>query len=130
MQNVVKEIQFNWLKEFRCLFIGKLYDETIETNIAQAIDQFFVDCSSADMIAVSEKQKAIIQCLVKGSMYLKLNEKKRVIERLFSNINKEIQIKIVKFTQDLNDRLKLHEMKRHSLLLIVDEVNSTKKKVY
>lgn len=75
------------------------------------------------MPALSDKQRAIIRCLIKGSMYLKLNEQKRLVEQLLPDFTKEAQIKIVKFAQDLNDSLKLHEIKRHSVLLIVDEVD-------
>lgn len=72
---------------------------------------------------VSKKDKAITQCLVRSAMYLKLHEHKRAVQKLFPGVSKDVQIKIVKFIQELCESLKLHETRRHPLVLIVDEVN-------
>lgn len=45
LQNVVKEMQFNWLREFRCLLVGKLVNGTAEQTIIDAVSKFFADNS-------------------------------------------------------------------------------------
>lgn len=64
-----------------------------------------------------------MQCLIKGFGYLKFNEYKKLVVELFPNATKEEQTKVIKFARDLNENLKLHEAKRHPLILIVDEVS-------
>lgn len=36
-------MQFNWLKGFRCLLIGKLVDGATEQKLTAIINQFFAD---------------------------------------------------------------------------------------
>lgn len=36
-------MQWNWLKEFRCLLISKLFDEALEKEVATVTDNFFKD---------------------------------------------------------------------------------------
>lgn len=72
--------------------------------------------------APSKRTKAIFKCLIKGSKYLKLHEQKRVVQYLFENVSRDVQLKTIQFTQNLCERLKLHETRRHPLILVVDEV--------
>lgn len=94
-------------------------DEDVDRKITTAIEKFFAENS---LHSISEKCKAIIQSLISGSMYLKLNEHKNAVQYLFPNASRDFRIRIIKFIQDTCQNLKVHEAKRHPLLLIVDEV--------
>lgn len=69
-----------------------------------------------------DKNRAMVQHFIKGSMFLTLNEQKRAVQQLFPEVLKDDQLKLMKLMKDLHRKLNLHEMKRHPVLLIVDEV--------
>ncbi|KAK4885723.1 hypothetical protein RN001_001994 [Aquatica leii] len=112
LEVLVKEIQSKWLREWRCLLIGKFLNMELE-DIVQ---------TKVDTLNISEKKKNLLKCLIKGSGFLSITEMKNGLSYIFpENSDKDLRVSLAKEIQQMQGAFEFVKQTRHPVLLIIDE---------
>ncbi|CAH2007969.1 unnamed protein product [Acanthoscelides obtectus] len=115
---LVKDMQYLWLKQWRCLFTGKYCDEALEEQIIHGISNGIAN------VKVTEKAKAILTCLVKNFVTLKSTEVRAAIQYCFPEVTDKSVIKTIALAvKKLNEDIvgSSDELKRNPIILILHE---------
>nr|CAH7756667.1 unnamed protein product [Callosobruchus chinensis] len=118
---LVKDMQELWLKQWRCLFTGKYCNEALEDQIEQGIS---IISSGITTEKITEKTKAILNCLVKNFNTMKPTEIKAIVRYCFpqsidKNVVKQIVLAIKKLNEDIVSPS--DDLKKHPIILILHE---------
>ncbi|XP_044265442.1 separin isoform X2 [Tribolium madens] len=117
LKMLVKDLSDLYLKEWKCLFMGKYINGDLENKIQERIQDFFK--TELPSFNLDEKTKIIMHYLVKSCNYLKITELRRAVQSMFSE--KNVQKSVAQFIRNLSEELNLFHEKRHPLILIIDD---------
>ncbi|KAG5897816.1 hypothetical protein JTB14_011816 [Gonioctena quinquepunctata] len=123
LRNLIKVMQDMWLKELRCLLIGKYCDEKLEEKIKAEITTYFK--TEVTDLEVTKKILYILCSAVKSYLYLKLTEVKKIVQFCFpdSKDNNTLIRNIVQFIRSLGNKVMANgaDTKKYPVILVLHD---------
>lgn len=117
LKQAIKTVQDDWLKAWKCLFIGKFFDSKLEDELNTKVVDFIQEFNLSN---VSSKSKLLLKYLIKGASLLCLKEVLNALQEIFPDIDQVSErTKMLKSIKSIS--LQMSKAKRHPVILIVDD---------
>ncbi|CAG9766473.1 unnamed protein product [Ceutorhynchus assimilis] len=122
LKEIIKRLEENWLRQWRCLLIGKYQDKSLEKNIRDELEKIYNNQLSK--VVIPPKTKELMHYVTKGAGYLLFSEVQKALSYCLNKIVDENTIKeISQLIKEINIAVfqKSDNHLRHPIILIVDE---------
>ncbi|XP_050300415.1 separin [Anthonomus grandis grandis] len=121
VQELVREAEHNWLREWRCLLVGKFQSEEAEEEVRGEVWRLARECLKGHKL--NGKDKELLYYIIKGADRLTTSEISEAIKLCCGDLCQNTAKDLVRMIKEINVKIncKYDMLPRHPVILVLDE---------